>query len=971
MSESKKNTNPRYPTYCQTHFTAGDDEQFERYRKKYIGYAEEVKYNVFSNNEVWRKYHNLNCQSVSNTFNYLFHKFKKGIFIQIKDNDVSVMLPFSKYNYTNEWHNNIGINPDKYESMEAFFQHVYNIDGRVFKKRHVNKFINQWYGNNGIMRYEYPLCENDSGIPEISDMFKELCRNRQVPDIEFFVNKRDHPIIRRDGTEVYDYMFGDGVPLVSHNYDTYAPVLSMCGGDEYADVRIPTWDDWDRVSECKNDTIINWTDKRPTAVFRGASTGFGLTFSDNMRLKVSLMSLDGVIDDGELLLDAGITKWNVRPRKIKNTRFIDTFDDDVLKLPLVDYMPLQEQKQYKYIINIDGHVSAYRLSRELGSGCVVLMVASKYKLWYSDLLEPYIHYVPVMADLSDLYDQIIWCKEHDEECFNIATNAVQFYNDVLGKDGILTYLEITLKQLKNATGTYEYKKSPLDIQYEEEKMIVSNPEIPEIPDLPDPTGAIPNLPPLYGRSFELLQGVQWYLSKSTDEVLQDTTIMPIITKNSRITIHSFSGLNIMKKHNHNVQELVHEAMIGLHCVNSLLKSIPNFSYTFGMFDDVLYTEYFSECITLFEYLNSNVFDPTTLTDILLQIALSLHVAQQQFLFVHYDLYPWNVVLKKYNTPIDVYYLVDSEQVKYTKITTKIVPVIVDYGKSRAVINGKYYGLIKPYDESTIHDVLCILISCMHQLLDGRKMSHKELRYIFHLSTFFSGTKYTNNKQFNNVRDLKQFLSTNKKFSQMISTPKFELESKTPLDFVHFLRSTKLTYPIEIKWTMRCGTSRHVYDYLNCRTDEERINTYKNIIRHDTHDEVVLSQWNRSIKSMFPMFSMHNIQPPPLVKFKVANGTIITDCTVEIDYATKSYDVEVFNDADRLKYLSRIFSKMKTLPSDTINIKHDVVEYVASQILHPDIADIIKSYKSILKIDSVKYLRYIANKNTFEYMCNHI
>ncbi len=33
-----------------------------------------------------------------------------------------------------------------------------------------------------------------------------------------------------------------------------------------------------------------------------------------------------------------------------------------------------------------------------------------WKMWFSHLLKPYIHYVPVKSDLSDLIEKIQWCR---------------------------------------------------------------------------------------------------------------------------------------------------------------------------------------------------------------------------------------------------------------------------------------------------------------------------------------------------------------------------------------------------------------------------------------------------------------------------------------------------------------------------------------------------------------------------------
>ena len=110
--KNKKNTNSKYPNFKQMHFTAGDAEQFSKHRNMQNGklYIKDINLdnNAFKNVEMsdsiyWEKYKNLNNFSVENTFNYLFEKFKKGIFVKIINKKLTCYLPFSKANFTNEW----------------------------------------------------------------------------------------------------------------------------------------------------------------------------------------------------------------------------------------------------------------------------------------------------------------------------------------------------------------------------------------------------------------------------------------------------------------------------------------------------------------------------------------------------------------------------------------------------------------------------------------------------------------------------------------------------------------------------------------------------------------------------------------------------------------------------------------------------------------------------------------------------
>ena len=71
--------------------------------------------------------------------------------------------------------------------------------------------------------------------------------------------------------------------------------------------------------------------------------------------------------------------------------------------------------QYKYQLNVDGTVAAYRFPYLMSSDSLVMKQDSiYYEYFYRDLL-PWQHYIPLRSDLSDVLEQVKWAKEHDEE----------------------------------------------------------------------------------------------------------------------------------------------------------------------------------------------------------------------------------------------------------------------------------------------------------------------------------------------------------------------------------------------------------------------------------------------------------------------------------------------------------------------------------------------------------------------------
>jgi hypothetical protein len=63
-------------------------------------------------------------------------------------------------------------------------------------------------------------------------------------------------------------------------------------------------------------------------------------------------------------LDAGITSWKRRPRKIEGVPGLQTINAKTTKLELVNKIPFDRHCEYKYIVHVEGHTAAYRLGAE-------------------------------------------------------------------------------------------------------------------------------------------------------------------------------------------------------------------------------------------------------------------------------------------------------------------------------------------------------------------------------------------------------------------------------------------------------------------------------------------------------------------------------------------------------------------------------------------------------------------------------
>lgn len=390
-----------------------------------------------------------NADAHVNMLRYLFFHTRCGIWASIRRGKIQAFVPFANRHYTNTWYRRLRLGEARmdiegYKSFKA---------GVLRRRPEDLLHTAQWWFNGGILCNVMP--ENvwgDGYVAPLFDMLDQTCKKHAVPDCDFFVNKRDFPLLRRDGTEPYAAFVGKEA-LEREVYSAYAPVFSFYTGTGSADLPLPTTEDW--LSATKlclapgsfgfDASVLagcKFENKEPRAVFRGAATGRGLTSKDNLRLRLAQFSLDHPD-----LLDARVTAWNTRdkvvavvPEEIR----VDFFrpDDENAKLK-GDFIPLADQfARFKYVVYADGHCAASRYGTLMHSGSVILRVESDLKetcghLWLfaglcgacidptdesRTIPEDCDHFL-IRSDLSNLEATIVYLRDHDELAAAVAASA--------------------------------------------------------------------------------------------------------------------------------------------------------------------------------------------------------------------------------------------------------------------------------------------------------------------------------------------------------------------------------------------------------------------------------------------------------------------------------------------------------------------------------------------------------------------
>ena len=67
----------------------------------------------------------------------------------------------------------------------------------------------------------------------------------------------------------------------------------------------------------------------------------------------------------------------------------------------------------------------------MAAGNCIILHESPLVEWYYELLVPYVHYIPLKQDMSDLVKILDWIRTHDTDVEQIAKNGAVFFDAYL------------------------------------------------------------------------------------------------------------------------------------------------------------------------------------------------------------------------------------------------------------------------------------------------------------------------------------------------------------------------------------------------------------------------------------------------------------------------------------------------------------------------------------------------------------
>ena len=272
------------------------------------------------------------------TLAYVWAECRCGILVVIRDWRVRVWMPFCNLGFTNTWGCDLTLGERVNEALP----------------------VDRWWCNADLVCTRaqgdrgWGTAQNDVYLALVDAALKA----HPVRFASVILNKRDHPLLRRDGSSAYNHVWSSPRPRVLDNPDQLLPILSVFTGNAFLDRGIPCAQDWD-THTFPPLRLTRWANRRPCALFRGTRTNpvrerLCAVFADDPRFDVKLTRSAG----GRLVANRG----------------------HVSRVPAsgdaAAFLPPETWSRYRVVLAVDGHAGLNRWAHLARSGAYIVRVAT-------------------------------------------------------------------------------------------------------------------------------------------------------------------------------------------------------------------------------------------------------------------------------------------------------------------------------------------------------------------------------------------------------------------------------------------------------------------------------------------------------------------------------------------------------------------------------------------------------------------
>ncbi len=392
-------------------------------------------------------------KDLEKSLKFIFDTYRDILYLRIRQNHIEFAFHLYNSEFSSDWYKYVNF-PNGMNVEEFMKKKQKNLPSKTEKLVSPNK----WTANNCVVSFEdWSSYGNPTEyVKGIYEMFiKMVEKYKVIPDCDILINRKDFQFLHINPERyAYTHVYPENVKIPNPPLK-YWFLCSQSSSKNNLDIPIPSADEFKNALKlAKNNNNNNkfnkkeFESKENKLFFRGSTTGCGLNENTNPRLRLYMIS-DILNKEGDEFFDIGLAMFT---KKIKVNDFeVGYLDLNKYKYLKKDFVDMSVWKKYKYFLNIEGNVAAYRLPILFSYGGIVVQAESDYYMWFEPLLKDGEDYILLKKEIymkegdsieesakkvKEFFSKI---KKENKNMEKIAENGFNFYKKYLCKDSILEY----------------------------------------------------------------------------------------------------------------------------------------------------------------------------------------------------------------------------------------------------------------------------------------------------------------------------------------------------------------------------------------------------------------------------------------------------------------------------------------------------------------------------------------------------
>jgi len=193
---------------------------------------------------------------------------------------------------------------------------------------------------------------------------------------------------------------------------------------------------------------LPWVERHTIPVFRGSSWGISKALVSKMELEGKTNIVEEVGRNNSQYQRAPLVKFSNQYPDLVNAKFTQgKLVEDKHSIwvnnrtnGLDQVLPFDSIPEDKYYTEYQTHIvmggvgAAFRTARIMNQGIAVVLQDYPYEEWFTHLMVPYEHYIPLNQNISNLNETLHWIQDHPGKVHEIAKNGKIFYEKYLAYD---------------------------------------------------------------------------------------------------------------------------------------------------------------------------------------------------------------------------------------------------------------------------------------------------------------------------------------------------------------------------------------------------------------------------------------------------------------------------------------------------------------------------------------------------------